>query len=490
MSECDITIEFDKADRSYQAGETITGKVRLTPKARMHRHKVMIEIVWATRGRGNGNGATGDGLEYAGRHFQPGQTVEYEFRFTAPPGPLTYHGHYLKIDHYIKVRLETPGHRDHEVGKEFILLPGPTCKPSQPPHSVSTVGQRPKNMGCAVAAIVAAAIALMLTGLPPTVGFVLIVGAFGIFKLFGGSQAEKLLGKTTLSLSRNSVAPNEWLPVSVEFSPTRSIKIDGVVAILRGYEQVISGSEGKRKTHTKTIFQKQYPISGSLRLPPGRQVISGDIPIPKTGAWTFCAEDNRLIWEVTMRVYIPDRPDWSASTELKLHPIASETLVPCQVIQTPSPPPVRTITPTPVAEPSGAPASIPLEPIPVEPKPAADGPAYERDLQEIMESDRFGSQRGDLVAKASGRTYDLEITTKSSSWTLESTMPLEYRNGRTVIAAVENTASAEITVYFPEEANQEIDKLPAGTTMRLAVRPHKFNKFYNRMETMAEQHQA
>ncbi len=486
MSECDIAIEFDKADRTYQTGETITGKVRLTPNRRLARHKVLIQIAWATRGRGNRNGATGDRLEYAARQLLADQTVEYEFRFTTPPGPLTYHGHYLKIDHYIKVRLETPGPGDLEIGKEYILLPGAACRPSRTPQSASTVSHRPETVSYTLAAIAAAVLVSTIIGLVLTIGLFIILATIARFMFSGGAPAERILGTTTFSLARDGAVPNQMLPLSVEFSPTRSIRIDGIVAMLRGYEEVSSGSGAKKKIHTKTIFQKQYCISEALRLPPGNRVITGEIRVPKTGAWTFYAEDNKLIWEVTMRVYIPDRPDWSATRQVELHPSVDETLVRSQASAPPSPPPIRTITPTPVAEPPGTSPSIPLAPIPVEPKPAADGPAYERDLREIMESDRFGSRRADLIAKASERTYDLEITTKSSSWTLESAMPLEYRNGRTVIAAVENTASAEITVHFPEEANQEIDKLPAGTTMRLTVRPHKFNKFYNRMETMAE----
>jgi hypothetical protein len=67
-------------------------------------------------------------------------------------------------------------------------------------------------------------------------------------------------------------------------------------------------------------------------------------------------------------------------------------------------------------------------------------------------------------------------------------MPLEFRNGRTVIAQVEDTDSAEIAVHFPESANEDIDALSMGTTLRLTVRPREFNKFYCRMEALVEEH--
>jgi hypothetical protein len=176
-----------------------------------------------------------------------------------------------------------------------------------------------------------------------------------------------------------------------------------------------------------------------------------------------------------------------ASAELELIPSGDDTI---DLPETPdgesaAPPPVPIAAPAEPADetPPAVPDDEPTTPV----ESASDGPAYAQDLNAIVSADRFGSQRDDLIRQTSERTYDLEVTIKSTSWTLESSLPLEYRNGRTIIAGVEDTQAAEIAIHLPEEANDDIDALSVGTTMRLTVRPRGFNKFYDRMEALAEE---
>jgi hypothetical protein len=223
-----------------------------------------------------------------------------------------------------------------------------------------------------------------------------------------------------------------------------------------------------------------------MQLPAGSQRISGEILIPQTDAWTFYADDNKLTWKVTLRVDIPNWPDWVATAELELIPSGddpaglpetpldeSEALPPIPIAA-----PVEPAEETPPAEPEDRPET-PAE-------SASDGPTYAEDLKAIVNADRFGSQRDDLIRQASERTYDLAVTMKSKDWTMESSLPSEYRNGRTIIATVEDTQGAAITIHLPENANDEIDALSVRTTLRLTVRPRGFNEFYDRMETLAE----
>ena len=45
MSKCDIVIEFDKDDRTFRAGEIISGKVYVTPDTDMPCDGVLIEPI-------------------------------------------------------------------------------------------------------------------------------------------------------------------------------------------------------------------------------------------------------------------------------------------------------------------------------------------------------------------------------------------------------------------------------------------------------------
>ncbi|MCP4379358.1 MAG: hypothetical protein GY794_24705, partial [bacterium] len=153
------------------------------------------------------------------------------------------------------------------------------------------------------------------------------------------------------------------------------------------------------------------------------------------------------------------------------------------------PPPV---TPPPVAIAVETPDPVP--PDPTEPKAqpvvqdnsASDAAQYASDLEAIINADNSSQQQDNLIDQMTERLYDLNVTIKSTSWTLDFSMLPEYRNGRTIIATVQDAGDAEIAIHFPEEANSKISSLPKGTTLHLAVRPREFNKFYKRMEAMAE----
>jgi len=489
MSKCDIVVEFDKDGRTFHAGEIISGKVYVTPNKDVSCDGVLIEIGWSTHGRGNKDSASIDALEYDGKQFLADQTIAYEFRFESPSWPLTYHGHYLNVDHYLRVRLDVPWALDPKAREEYILLPGPACAPIGEIYGVTETGEPGKTMGCALTvAAVIAVVSIFFGFLPVIIIAWIATGVLG-FKVFRNSLASKLLGEAVFKLARHRAAPGELLPVSIEFSPARPFRLNGITASIKGVEEVVSGSGTNRSTHTKTICEEHCLLSEAAQLSSGSQVVSGDILIPQTDAWTFHADDNKLTWRVTLRVEIPNWPDWVASAELELIPSGDD---PIELPETPvaQPAPAAAI---PIADLAESPPPIPLAPTPVQqdqpPTPsegASDGPVYAEDLEAIVNADRSGSARDDLIGRACERTYDLVATIKSMSWTLDFSMLPEYRNGRTIIAGVEDADEAEIAIHFPEESNDEINALPTGTTMRLTVRPRGFNKFYNRMETMAE----
>lgn len=497
MSKCDIVIEFDKDDRTFHAGEIISGKVYVTPNTDVSCDGVLIAIGWATHGRGNKDDALIDAIEYNAKQFIAGQTIAYEFRFDSPSAPLTYHGHYLNVDHYLSVRLDVPWAFDPKAREDYILLPGPACRPVGEIYGVTETGETEKSVGCVLIVAAVIAVGSLFFGFLPVIIIAWIATGFLGFKVFRNSMASRQLGEAVFSLARHRAAPGERLPISIEFSPTKPIGINGITATIKGVEEVVSGSGTNRTTHTKTICEKHYALSDAAQLSTGSQVVSGEILIPETDAWTFHADDNKLTWNVTLRVDIPNWPDWMASAELELIPSGDDPIdlpeTPVARPAAPVPPPIPIAAPAEPAAPTPPPVPVaptppaqPEDEPPAPDEPASDGPAYAEDLKAIVSADRFGSARDDLVSQASERTYDLAVTIKSTSWSLESSLPLEYRNGRTIVAAVEDTQGAEIAIYLPEDANDEIDALSVGTTLRLTVRPRGFNKFYDRMEALAE----
>ena len=102
MSKCDIEIRFDRDDRTYEPNDQIIGEVLVTPNADVSCKKLTIELYWETHGFGDTERVTIDQSKEHPPPWSQGQRYRFPFRFTAPKIPLTYHGHLLYVDHYVK----------------------------------------------------------------------------------------------------------------------------------------------------------------------------------------------------------------------------------------------------------------------------------------------------------------------------------------------------------------------------------------------------
>ncbi|MCP4379655.1 MAG: hypothetical protein GY794_26240, partial [bacterium] len=370
MSKCDIVIEFDRADRTYYTGGIISGTVYITPQANTKCNGIRIELGWATHGRGNKDTETLDSIDHDGMQFVAGKTMACKFRFGAPSAPLTYHGHHLDINHYLAIRLDVPWAIDPKAREQYILLPGDTCESPDETYGIRKIRDTKNANGCVLAVVMIIAIVSLFIGFFPVIIGAWILAMVLGFKVFRNSIAASQLGEVAFTLARRRATPGERLPVSVEFSPTRQISINQISAVLKGVEKVSSGSGKNRKTHTETICEQHCILCEATQLSIGKQVLSSEILIPQTNAWTFHAKNNKLIWTVTLRVDIPNWPDWVTSTEFGLIPASGSQIKQQREKPTPrpTPPPIEPppVTPPPVAIAVETPDPVP--PDPTEPK--------------------------------------------------------------------------------------------------------------------------
>ena len=113
MSKCQISITFDSSDRVYYGGETVRGKVRLLVDQQTKSSGVKLTHRWKTHGRGNSDlGPTEEIILVEPRTLQAGEQFEFPFAVTSPTHPITYRGHLVYIDHYIRVDVDVPWARD------------------------------------------------------------------------------------------------------------------------------------------------------------------------------------------------------------------------------------------------------------------------------------------------------------------------------------------------------------------------------------------
>ena len=319
MSKCDVVIEFDRTDRTFTPADTISGKVRVTANKDVAGSGVEIEALWRTHGRGNRAGGSYETITFPGEQLRAGDTKMYEFSIEAPDRPLTYHGHYLNVDHYIRASVDIPWALDPKAEEEYVLLPGPAGETHDSDTSVTCAGgnSRGHKIALLITTIIAS-VATMVFRPYGALAWLLVVLVFA--KFIWNSLASKKLGAVSFHLANSCVSPGQSAPLTIECCPPRRIDIAAVTATLTAREVVVSGSGTKRTTHTKTVLDEQFVLIEATQLPYGRQELEAQVPIPETNAWTFSATDNSLKWTLAVRVAVPGWPDWVGSTEINLVP--------------------------------------------------------------------------------------------------------------------------------------------------------------------------
>jgi hypothetical protein len=349
MSKCDLQVQFDREDRTYHPGEAVRGEVVVTTDQEVSCRGLAVELLWQTHGAGNTDRQILDRLLLEPQTWSPGRPFRYPFSFTAPSTPLTYHGHFLNVDHSVAARADLPWAVDAKAREEYLLRPGPT---SRADHLAATVdftrapagtsGPVAKTIGWLLLPIVLVLLAALLVVLLP---IVLVVG--GVI-LARRRLAERRLGPVTVHPSAEAVglpatggpmaiagrfgarsrpdtvyaiSPGEPLRFSVRFQPRSRVDVDRVTARLVATEKCTSGSGTNSKTHTQTLCDAQAILAEGLPGMAGIPVeLSGELQVPDLEAYSFRAASNALTWNLEVKVEVPRWPDWVRATPLALVP--------------------------------------------------------------------------------------------------------------------------------------------------------------------------
>jgi hypothetical protein len=126
----EIQITFDRLDRLYRSGETVSGKVVLQPDADRTYSKIWLTYRWRTHGKGDRDEGPEQSLALAEEQYVgAGERREYPFSFPAPNGPVTYHGHYLNVDWYLTAHAQRGPVSHVKSEQDFLLLAGDPTGP-------------------------------------------------------------------------------------------------------------------------------------------------------------------------------------------------------------------------------------------------------------------------------------------------------------------------------------------------------------------------
>jgi hypothetical protein len=509
MSKCDVRIVFDRGDRTFRGGEAVTGRVYVEVNQDVNANGVVLEHFWRTHGSGNtATGNTSTRQLYSGP-LQAGQALELPFEVVAPPGPPSYHGHHLNIDHYLKARVDVPWAFDPKEEEEYLLAPS-----GEPYAELPTELSQVSKAGCRQFGVVVGSIFVVFGIIFPfPIGLVAIpIGALIMFFAFRKQLAEKRLGNVQVVWGPEVVSPGSVVPIRVSFTPSKAAELNEIRLKLTAREVCVSGSGTNSTTHTHPLHEETVCVARRQRLTAHQPVeFTAEVPIPDMPAYTFHASDNRLEWMAELKIDQPMWPDWVDKKQLVVratpesvrrevaafeaeHVHASH--VTGEQIQTASgehsaeetvgEPYATNVNQTEYGISASAPGPT-LAPqtdvSAVAPHVAAQvalGPLGEI-LAAINAESRYSQGRERIAQRHVGQSFDCPLTVRRTERTYDYHAKDPYRDGRTIHGTLAGTRH-DVVVQMKSTRNQELDRLHSGDEFRCQATPVKWNSVYDRLE--------
>mgnify|MGYP003673514334 FL=1 len=337
MSKCDLTIVVDGDQIAFQIGETVTGYLQVRVDADCRCDGLTLTQEWSTHGRGNRASGGEQVLRLYRGEWKAGESHSYPFEFTIPDGPVTYHGHYLNVDHYLRAVADIPWAFDPKDERELLVTPSSKSSPEDLPQ----VGLGAPDLAAAgIPFVYLALFGCMFTipGLAFVAGGVFngdwVMAVFGaVFALAGAavlfmglrnSLAERKLGPVVASVTPRVAAPGTKLSLALDFNPRSEARLNKITATLKGVETVTSGSGTNTTTHVHTLYEEQIVLRAEGRLfAREAQELAGTLTLPPDAAPSFEASDNHLVWQVEFHIDIAAWPDWTSSTKVQVPALAA-----------------------------------------------------------------------------------------------------------------------------------------------------------------------
>ncbi|MDP7276905.1 MAG: hypothetical protein QF363_15590 [Planctomycetaceae bacterium] len=494
MSRCDISIRYDQPDRTYRGGDTVSGEVHVEVNKDTTSNGIQLTHYWKTHGYGNTDSGDDQIEMLAGdSELRAGEDLSFPFSFVAECQPLTYRGHHINVDHYVKVAVDVPWAIDPKSEEEFILLPGkrpPEVTGQRDEVVVFSSKSRQLPPGCLKALYVFLAVTFFW--LAPVV--LLVLGASWAKKKILASR----LGKVTLQTPHRVVGVGEDWPLELQFTPKKNLQINGIEVKIRCRESATSGSGTNATVRKHTVHEKTHVLESAGELTAGELFDQRyGVPFPETGAYSLNEGSNKIEWTVEIRVDIVAFPDWKSKQTVQvlaaefLDEVATEDDHPDSLRQSTDAEwsfPISVVAAPAVESPATAAAPTPATPdvadVPVVSETeqpvttSAPSPEVLELIQKLSAADRFGSEREDLIATWSHRELAVVVNVDRVTTTFGSTLDDAYQNGQTIQGTVAGTDQA---IEVLTRSANSLEDLSRGDQWRCRVMFSKWDSLYNRL---------
>jgi hypothetical protein len=489
MSKCEISIGYDRNDRTYRGGETVTGTVGIRVNQDINCNGIKLTHFWKTHGRGNtDSGEKHEQFLAESCQLRAGETLEYSFSFVSECHPVTYHGHYINIDHYVRVDVDVPWAFDPKLEEEYILLPG-----MRPPHLTGGRDEivEVKKTATEITSIGGKIVVFLIFGLL-LVAFsfvavmlvpLLIVGGLGYW--IWKNMIKSRVGNVELKTEHFIAAPGEpWL-LELGFTSRKSFNINGITVKIQGRESATSGSGTNRTTQRHTLFEEVHTLHPAGRIIGGEpMLLQVHIDLPETEAFSFDGGDNEVEWSAEARIDMPLFPDWK---ERKVFQI-----VPREFLDN------IDGTPAPRQEPSEAESDVLAVDSPSEQLWEGMGsdvgsstaeqiadvvsglPNIVPLLTQIAAAGGYGHEQRDIATAAKGQVFDLTVEIDRLISTLGSQAGAGYHNGKTITGTVVGSDQT-VQIFTRDSANLRVERLSRGDQWHTPAAVHAWDSLYNRL---------
>ncbi len=338
MSACELTIELDRQERSYRAGEVISGQVKVIVQANCECEALQIGIGWTAHGKGN-SGVSNPRYQSLGQEsWTPGQVHRFPFQMTLPDGPASFKGEIFAVDWHVEARAELSRRKTPRTREPFDLvidsLPrgrnyraGDPLQPYWKPPAMrktSTANNQVVFLLFGGALIFTTVIVALGDGSLAGPVFVVLAMIFlagaGLCAWALRSEiAELLLGDVSIEPDRWVVPRGEELRLIVEVPRIKEAPISECVVFLTGRERCVRGHGRYQSVFTEEVHVDLQTVE--LTDP-----IHATFTIPVDGPLSFFAESNSVQWEAEVRIGLPWCPDFKRAIALDVVPAVGEVM--------------------------------------------------------------------------------------------------------------------------------------------------------------------
>lgn len=336
MAKGEVSIELDREDGIFLAGEEISGVVIVEAASAFACNGVFLEHKWHTHAFSEIH--QGDKVIITlspATTLQSAERREYVFSFKAPSEPVTYHGKKLNVDWQLKAWLEIPEDSDLEFQIDFVLVSD--VAKQVPTGDLGIHGEQGK-MGPELTRFAIAKIILLLLAAIGLIIFAFIdnlryflclfpsVITFFIFLWFQKHVfiliAKRRLRDISVEIEPDVVRVGDKLLLKVRFAPKKNgLYLEIISGWLQATER-IEGSDDEPPSDSFFYVYRYYREKTYRRYIYYGQNISIEIPfrIPLNAPPSFSAPSTRLKWTLACNINMRHWPDWEKTFPIKVIP--------------------------------------------------------------------------------------------------------------------------------------------------------------------------